>query len=67
MPMNVPDNYDQWEANEARKQRWLDSLPKCDHCNNPIQDEELVDFDGFLICHECLKNHYTKRTDDYTA
>lgn len=65
--MNVPDAYDQFEAHEARQQRWLDSLPKCDHCNDPIQDEELIDFDGFLLCQKCLKNHYTKKTEDYTA
>lgn len=65
--MNVPDNYDQFLSNEARKQQWLDSLPKCDHCNEPIQDEKLIDFDGFLICPDCLKSYYTKNTEDYTA
>lgn len=65
--MNVPDNYDQFELNEAKKQRWLDSLPECGYCGKPIQDERLCDFDGYLICPKCLEDHYMKNTEDYTA
>lgn len=67
MPMNVPDNYDQFQEDEARKQRWLDSRPKCDYCDRPIQDEKLCDFDGVLICLKCVEDHYTKDTEDYTS
>ena len=65
--MNIPDNYDLFTSRESRQQKWLDSLPKCDHCYNPIQDEDLIDFDGFLLCQDCLRKHYTKKTEDYTA
>lgn len=65
--MAIPDNYDLWEAHEARQQKLLEALPVCDHCGNPIQDEELIDFDGFLLCQKCLRDHYTKKTEDYTA
>ena len=63
--MTIPDAYDLWEQREQEQQQELDSLPKCDHCDNPIQDEELCDFDGFLICPKCLRNHYMKPVEDY--
>ena len=65
--MSIPDAYDLWKQRERQEQKWLDSRPKCDHCNRPIQDEKLCDFDGTLICFECVENHYTKHTEDYTA
>ena len=37
--MNIPDNYDQFLSRERRQQKWLDNLPKCEHCGKPIQDE----------------------------
>lgn len=38
-----------WET-----QRWLDSLPKCERCDEPIQQEKAVCIDGKYYCDECL-------------
>lgn len=64
--MNICDNYDLWLAHERRQQRWLDSLPHCEHCNEPIQDESLYRIDGSLFCPDCTETHYPEcYTDEY--
>lgn len=40
-------NYDE-EAED-----WLESLPKCSCCKEPIQDEEYIEVDGECYCNEC--------------
>ena len=51
--MNVPDNYDQFLAKERREKKWLDSLPKCDRCHKPIQDEHYFYVYGETYCEKC--------------
>lgn len=53
--MNIPDNYDLWEAHERRQQRILDRLPKCDRCREPIQDEHYFDIYGETYCEKCME------------
>ena len=55
--MHIPDNYDIWEANERRLEQQLASLPVCEHCGNPIQQEDAVCLDGAWYCDDCLKNN----------
>ena len=50
---------------DAERQKEIDKLPKCDVCGNPIQDEDLYDLDGTLVCEECLNAEYRKSVDDY--
>jgi predicted RNA-binding Zn-ribbon protein involved in translation (DUF1610 family) len=40
-------------------------LPRCDHCNRPIEDERYVNFDGFRVCPNCLEAHYTVDNEAY--
>ena len=51
---------------ETQQQRKLDRLPKCSECDEPIQDERLIEFNGELICPQCLKENHIKWTEDYT-
>lgn len=51
--MPVPDNYDQWKAHDRKQAKWLDSLPKCSICGEPIQQERAFEKDGFWICDDC--------------
>ena len=40
---------------ERDRQRWLDSLPKCDNCGEPIQEERYFEVEGArLCCDDCL-------------
>lgn len=54
-----------FERYERRKQQWLDSLPVCEHCNEPIQDENLMDFEGTLYHLECAEREFKRKTENY--
>lgn len=53
----IPDNYDLFIACEREQARWLDSLPKCSICKEPIQQERAFHKDGFWICDECFSDN----------
>lgn len=63
--MNVPDAYDQFLSRERRQQKWLDSLPKCGICGEPIQDEHCYLINDEFVCPVCLDRDFRKDTDDY--
>ena len=63
--MSIPDNYDQFEARERQQQKWLDSLPKCDHCGKQIQDEHFYLINNKFVCQCCLNRDFRKWTDDF--
>ena len=39
---------------DAEQQEWLDSLPKCDECGCPIQQEDAVHIGNDWFCDDCL-------------
>ncbi len=41
-------------AYDREQQEWLDSLPKCAHCKEPIQDEKYYMMNEKTICRECI-------------
>lgn len=58
-----------FERYDAEQQRKLDRLPKCDRCKDPIQGEDCYDFDGVIICSDCLddyiEDNFKVRTPNY--
>ena len=50
---------------DRKQQEALDELPVCCECDQPIQDDECFEFDGELICPQCLKDNHQKHTEDY--
>lgn len=60
----MKDNYDFWLEHDHEEQEWLDSLPVCDECGEPIQTEECYEINGEVICPECLRNNHRKRVED---
>ena len=63
--MNVPDNYDLWEAHEREVERQLERLPVCEVCGHPIQDEHLYLINDEFVCTECLIRDFRKDVADY--
>jgi len=63
--MSIPDPLDHFNAHEDEKQRWLDTLPVCEHCCEPIQDDDLFDIDGALFHIECAEYEFKKSTRNY--
>ena len=52
---------------EAERERQRKRLPVCCECGEPIQDDECYEFDGELICPDCLKDNHRKWVDDYVS
>lgn len=44
-----------FNAYDRKRQEWLDSLPKCAHCGEPIQDRRYFEIEGEPIHRECLE------------
>ena len=63
------DPYRDYDLHDADMQAKVDKLPICDCCREPIQGEDLYDFDGDLICEDCMPDYvkqlYRKKTEDY--
>ena len=58
------DNYDAWLEHDYEQESWLEKLPKCDECGQPIQDEHCFNINGNYICEECLNERYRVCVDD---
>ena len=54
------------EQQETKYQKWLATLPVCDECGEPIQDEEFYLVNDIKICPTCMERVFKKNTDDYT-
>ena len=63
--MYIPDYIDQFNEHEARQQRELDRLPKCDYCDEPITGDYLYDINSVVICEACLNDNFRKPVEDY--
>ena len=61
----IPDYNELHDRYDAERQREMDKLPKCDYCGKTIMDDYLYDFDGDLICEDCLNDNFRKRVEDY--
>lgn len=67
--MGCPDNYSAFERysdqQEREHERWYNSLPVCEHCQKKIEDEDLIDVEGYLYHVDCFMKNHKKCTDDY--
>lgn len=61
----IKDYTEQHAMHEARAEREIARLPKCAECELPILDEECFEFNGELICPDCLRDNHRKMVDDY--
>lgn len=46
-----------FNAYDRERQEWLDSLPVCAHCKEPIQDRRYFEIEGENVCRECLTEY----------
>ena len=54
------DDFDRLDREQAK---WLESLPKCGICGEPIQDEHYYQINSENVCPECLDIHFRKDVD----
>lgn len=65
--MSIPDNYDQWEAHEAKQEAERSKYPVCSYCGEPITEEWMFDIEGEHYHTECAMHEFCKYTDDYIS
>lgn len=53
------------ERYEAEREEALKRLPVCCECGEPIQTDECYDFEGELICPDCLSDNHRKWVEEY--
>ena len=63
--MRVPDINDELRLHEAEQEAYLESLPKCFNCGEPIQEEYCYEIDDELYCEECMKDEFRVCTANY--
>lgn len=62
--MNIPDNYDMWEAHEAKLEKALSERIHCDYCGHAIQEDFYYEINGDMICDSCLERHFYRVITD---
>lgn len=52
---------------DAEQQKELDKLPRCDYCDEPIQDDFYFLINDEVICESCLNRFFRKDVADYVC
>ena len=65
--MNIPDNYDIWNAQDIEIERMRARLPVCDNrkCRREIDGEHYWEIEGDILCERCMNLRYRKDVEDY--
>jgi formylmethanofuran dehydrogenase subunit E len=63
--VNIPDNYDLWEAHDREQEKRLADRPICADCGEHIQHDHFFLINDEAICPDCLESGYRKETEDY--
>ena len=59
------DNYDLFVAHDRKQAEWLEKLPVCDKCKNPIQQEKAVYYNDQWICEDCEEEFWKDIRADF--
>ena len=59
------DPHADFDRHDREQAEWLEKLPVCCHCGEPIQSEDLFDIGGDLYCEECGKAEFVHSTENY--
>ena len=56
------DDFHRWDREQEEA---LKRLPVCMKCRRRIQDDDLYDIDGEILCECCMKVKYRRSVEDY--
>ena len=59
----LPDNLDLFREHDAKQVKFLEKLPVCEYCGEPIQERYYYIIDGERICRECLDHHFREELE----
>lgn len=57
-------DFDRHDREQAKR---LAQRPKCDYCNEHIQDDFYYEINGDVICEVCLDRFFRKDVEDYVS
>lgn len=57
------DPYDEFLNHEAQAEEWLNRLPVCDYCGEPIQDDYYYRIGDECICEHCMESEFRVSND----
>ena len=60
--MNIPDNYDQWEAHERQQKKWRSRFPTCDICGETLYEYQYK-ISGETLCKYCVNRIYREEIE----
>ncbi len=55
-------DFDRWDAEQNA---WLESRPKCAHCDHEIQDDRLLNINGELYHMDCADEAFGEWTEEH--
>jgi len=61
----IADPVADYAAYSAHQQAELNKLPRCSHCDEPIQDDFCFEINDELICESCLNDNYRVDVERY--
>ena len=55
-------DFDRWDAYQDSLR---EMLPLCEHCGCYIEDEHCYVVDDEILCEDCMKERYRRRTEEF--
>ncbi len=65
MVLRTEDPVSDFLRHDEEQNRWLESLPECADCGEPIQADHFFLINDEAICPDCLESNYRKENTDY--
>lgn len=59
----IPDPIELYNEYDARRQRELEALPRCNHCGTRITDIPIV-HEGETLCDSCYSKNFDEEIED---
>lgn len=53
-----------FDRHDAQQAEWVNGLPVCSECGEPIQTEKCFEFKGVYICPKCMEDNHEVWTVD---
>lgn len=62
--MRTDDPIADFHRHDAEQAAWLETLPKCCECDQPIQDDYCYQVNGEYVCEGCMVSNHRIWTED---
>lgn len=49
-----------FERYDRERAKYEASLPKCEYCGLPVEDDYYYEINGDILCEKCLNDHFRK-------